>query len=242
MEHEGYGIGRSRLRDGLTAAGVAVLAAIVLFMLAGAIPAEGNRQAAVFRTPVFVLLLGLLCLVLLACCLTRRPSLRSIPFLLTHLGIVTILAGAFLGYLREEKSRTAFPVGERHAVKELPLPDGGRLDLGFELALLSFDVVRRDPGEHVPRRPGIVTDYRAVLRVRDDDGTTVERTMGVNRPVDHGGWRFYLMDYDRESSEYVVMLARRDPGRRIAAAGMHATMIGIALMCFSKSGGGRNGP
>lgn len=215
-------------------AGVAILAAIVLLMLAGAIPVEGDEQAVVFRTPVFILLLGLLCLTLLAYCLTRRPSLRSVPFLLTHLGIVTILAGAFLGYLEEEKSLLALPVGERHAVKHLPLPDGGRLDLGFELELSSFSVVRCDPSESMAPPP--VKGYRAVLRIRDDDGTTTEKVLDVNRPVDHSGWRFYLMDYDRESFGYVVIRARRDPGRRIAIAGMCATMIGIALMCFSRSG------
>jgi cytochrome c biogenesis protein ResB len=75
-----------------------------------------------------------------------------------------------------------------------------------------------------------------VLRFAADDGAlserSVEKCVTVNHPAVHGGWRFYLMSYDREAQEYVVLLARRDPGRGIAIAGMFCLMAGVALTCF----------
>jgi hypothetical protein len=283
-----------------------ILAAVVLLMLAGAIPVGGETQTVIFRTPLFVLLLGLLCGCLLVRSLLQRPSFRGFSFCLAHLGIAAVLAGAFIGYLGEKKSQLTVPVGEDHVVRQLTLGDGSAVDLGFGISLLSFDVVRYEPTKYNLFRPGTVVqggqekteyaligafkipssgdmdlgsegtlpltalreaetgkwkaqyvlgngnilqvapppdkEYKAVLRIDDGGGRTIQEILGSNMPVDHRGWRFYLMSYDTESLRYIMVTARKDPGRCLAIGGMFAAMIGIALMCFAGSGEGRHEP
>lgn len=66
--------------------------------------------------------------------------------------------------------------------------------------------------------------------------------MKVNSPVRHGGWKFYLMDYDHESQSYLTLHAKKDPGNRIFAAGLWTILIGTFLLCFriGPTGSGSN--
>lgn len=57
---------------------------------------------------------------------------------------------------------------------------------------------------------------------------------GVNRPLCHGGWRFYLMSFDAHEERYVVLSARRDPGRSLVIAGLWLIIIGCAGLCWQK--------
>lgn len=278
-----------------------ILIALVLLMLAGAIPVGEGAQVAVFRTPVFVLLLGALSVSCVLCSIRRRFALRNAGFHLTHLSVVLILAGAFVGFLAEKRGQFALPVDPQHSVRELPLTGGGTADLGFGVAVKSFEVSRFDPdyalyrpavtgeggreeveyvlertvrissdgtldlgplgrieagglkndaGDWVTQRaledgwllqmiPPADKEQRAVLRITDDQGTEAEKSSVVNHPAVHRGWRFYLVSYDRESQRYVVLLARRDPGRVLVIAGVFALMAGVALICFVRRGASR---
>lgn len=287
---------------------VYILTALVLLMLAGAIPVGGGAQVVVFRTPVFVLLLGALSVSCVLCSIRRglacrrpRLALRNAGFHLTHLSVVLILAGAFVGFLAEKRSQFALPVNPQHSVREIPLTGGGTADLGFGVAVKSFEVSRFDP-DYALYRPAVTEEggreeveyvlertvrvssdgaldigplgrieagglkndagewvtqraledgwllqmispadreQRAVLRITDDGGTEAEKSSVVNHPAVHRGWRFYLVSYDRESRRYVVLLARRDPGRVLVIAGAFALMAGVALICFVRRGASR---
>jgi hypothetical protein len=112
-------------------------------MAAGGIPIENDAQAAVFRTPVFVALLVLLCLLLAFACARYGRSWRQMPFWLAHGGVVTVLLGAALGAAFGVHGRLALPVEERHAVDRLPTGPDGRgepVPLGFRLSVRDFKV------------------------------------------------------------------------------------------------------
>ena len=61
-----------------------------------------------------------------------------------------------------------------------------------------------------------------------------EMAFGVNWPLCYGDWRFYLMSYDTQDERYVVLSARRDPGRPLVIAGLWLMIVGCAGLCWQK--------
>jgi hypothetical protein len=123
------------------------------------------------------------------------------------------------------------------------IPALGEVDLG-QAGTVDAAALRNEDGQWVSQR--VLDDgwilqrlgpvdraYRAVLKITDDARAPFTRELAVNSPVSHRGWRFYLMSYDNEAERYVVLSARRDPGRRVVISGIWALMIGIALMCWT---------
>jgi hypothetical protein len=205
----------------LTAA-IIVLGGIVLFLLAGAVPVQDGAQAVVFRTPAFMGLLAALAILLVAACLRRVRLPGRFAFVLTHLGIVVILAGALLGFLFGRRSDFTVPVAGSHAVRALVDAEGRRIPLGFSLAVADFRVDYYEPGS-TPRH------FEAALRLTGD-GADENRRLAVNRPVTYRGWRFYLMSYDHNPEVCVTLTARRDPGRGVVIAGIWMVIAGTCLL------------
>ena len=78
--------------------------------------------------------------------------------------------------------------------------------------------------------------YSAQIRLKGTDDDAVEAELAVNHPVSYAGWRFYLMSYDQQNERYIVVSARRDPGRGLVIGGIWAVIVGIAVLCFRKKG------
>jgi len=138
---------------------ILVLVIIVCFLLAGAIPIYKGAQTLVFRTPAFIVLMGILGVALVVCSVRRRPGLKQIGFWLAHLGTAAILLGGFIGHLKEVQVRFIAPVDESQVAHYLGGPSGAprdRIDLGFGLAVKSLTVERYDP-DYALYRPGPVT-------------------------------------------------------------------------------------
>lgn len=114
---------------------VSILAVLVLFFLAGALPVDGVQPTVVFRTPVFMLLLALLCGSCLIATL-RGGRWRKPGFLLCHLGVVLVCLGAFAGQVWGDRARFRTPVDEHFDTPELPREDGTQIPLGFRLAVI----------------------------------------------------------------------------------------------------------
>ncbi|MCR4574551.1 MAG: cytochrome c biogenesis protein ResB [Lentisphaeria bacterium] len=75
----------------------------------------------------------------------------------------------------------------------------------------------------------------AQLSVSDGDVLPPQK-FSVNHPLCFHGWRFYLMSYDVQNNEYIVLTARHDPGRGCVIAGIWMIIIGVAILCwFSQS-------
>jgi len=277
-------------------AAVILLCLLALFMIAGAIPVQGGIQVVIFKTPLFLLLAGLLVILLLMCSFSRPLSRRRLPFLITHLGIVVLLAGAAIGFMVGRKAEFGLPITQHHVARDIPLRDETTLNMGFGITVREFAVdyynarygLYRPPADamtadadyqlikEVTLEAGGTADlgalgkvsarelrdeengewkrqhllengwilqyvsstarsFTAQLRFTDDDEKTTDAELAVNHPVTFKGWRIYLMSYDQDARRYVVLNARRDPGRNVVIVGIWLVIVGTALMCFRKS-------
>jgi len=217
--------------------GIILLVVLVMFMLAGAIPVMGGAQVAIFHTPFFILLTAGLSISVLTCCWKRRSiNFRNAGFQLTHLGIIVILIGAMVGFLFAKKSEFALPISGEHEIRQLPTGvDDSYFNLDFGITVTDFRVdFYEQTGQKANPTP---KHFQASLTIRDKDNSTTKHELMVNHPVEHDGWRFFLMSYDRESRRYVELSARNDPGRNIVFAGIAMLMLGISITCFRKNEG-----
>ena len=102
-----------------------VLGVIVVLLLVGVIPAGEGTPATVFRSPVFIALLGTTAIAALVSCIValwsagkrRRFNLKAVCFLLTHFSVALILTGAFLRYTRGESATFVIPLVANHTVR-----------------------------------------------------------------------------------------------------------------------------
>ena len=124
---------------------IIILALLVIFMLAGVLPSPGGMQAAVFRTPVFVLLFGLLFCALLWCAARRGPGKLRLASRLLHLGVAALLAGAFLGFIKGEKGSLCLPLTAKHVLRKVTSEYGKVINLDFGVSSQKFKIVYYDP-------------------------------------------------------------------------------------------------
>lgn len=96
----------------------------------------------VFRTLWFAALLGLLGVNLLACTVVRKPwAFRHLGFLLTHAGVLVLLAGTLVSVLASEKGRLSLRIGES-TTQYYSLTAKGPQSLGFLVQLDHFEIER----------------------------------------------------------------------------------------------------
>jgi cytochrome c biogenesis protein ResB len=211
-------------------AGLIILCILTLLMIAGAIPVKDGSQTAIFSTPVFILAAAALAVALIIRSV-RNLHARKIPFLLCHLGIVLILAGALVRFVRGENYEVTIPVASSHRALNLRMPDGTARPLGFGLSVTDFTVEFYDAVQRqVPRH------YEAQLEFALPDDTMKQAVLAVNRPVFQGGWWFYLQSYDAREKRFVIVRVKRDPGLPAVKGGIWMVMIGTAALCFRKRG------
>ncbi|MBT7301898.1 MAG: hypothetical protein HN849_20400 [Victivallales bacterium] len=114
---------------------VYILSVLVLFFVSGAFPAAQDAQTIVFRSPVFIALMGALCGACVVCVAQRDRLWKRPGFVLCHLAVVLIGTGAFAGFRYGKKTTFRAPVTEEHSVSELPKPDGTHIDLDFGISI-----------------------------------------------------------------------------------------------------------
>lgn len=219
------------------AAAVVLMVLVTLFMLAGAFPSAGGTSAAIFKTPVFVGLAGLLVGLILYCSWKGGMGFRRIGFLLVHVGVVVILVGAVVGWRTGEKHDFALPIGLGEYVREIQLREGGSVPLPFGMACHRFSVEFYEPQgkSSVPRL------FLADMAFQIEGEPVREEKLAVNHPIEIQGWRFYLMSYDSQNRAYVVLTARRDPGRLAVVAGIWMVIVGTVMLGVLGLGAGRRG-
>ena len=273
---------------------IVLFGVVILLLLAGVVPVgKGLSASAVYYSPIMILALGLLSAACVKCCMRRR----SVGFFLVHLGIVVILAGAFVGYLLGTKGRVQLPLNQPSAVSGL-MGDAPE-SFGFEVAAKDFEVEFYPPVYHLYRKlppeqvtPGTMPfekvdefntagrkfiefdggvrvavsnlkddvsgdwmpmqmlddnkflhlaaqtpSFYGVTLVVSDRGKELELPVSINHPAGYRGWRFYLTSYDQRNRSYVILSARRDPGRNAVIAGIWMVIVGTFVFCFRKAGG-----
>jgi hypothetical protein len=204
-----------------------LLGLLALFLIAGGIPVGGAVPTVVFHTPLFMMLLALLCVMLGLGCARYGRGWRRLVFWPVHLGVVLILVGAGLGALRGVEGQMTLPVGGWHAASHLPLPDGRNIPLGFAVAVDDFEVTYYEPTQQTPKL------FKAELTLKHGETTTQAELM-VNHPVTANGWRIYLMSYELGARPAILVSVRHDPGRRAVITGIWFVIIGTALLCWRK--------
>ncbi len=131
-------------------------------------------------------------------------------------------------------------------VREVTVARKERLDLGAH-GVVPVEELRDQAGNWVHYKeledgwllrkiPPTARHFAATVHIHQEDGTRKTEALAVNHPVEHGGWRFYLQDYGEQYGGYVVLSARRDPGRWLVIPGMYALMLGVAITCFHRRG------
>ena len=189
-------------RDPRMTVGVALLTVILLFLLAGAIPVRDGVQAVVFRTPVFIGLLALLCVSLGACVLRYRFSARQVGFHLVHVGIIVIIAGAAIGFFTGRSAVITLPITGDHTVARVRASDDSFIPLGFRFAVTDFSVEMYEP-DYALFRPTDTKDnpdYTFVRMIRaNTDGVFVvspsNRVGGIELQIRSNVWmRQYVLD------------------------------------------------
>jgi len=128
------------------------------------------------------------------------------------------------------------PIFRDHGVRSVRPEIGEPFRLDFGVAATDFQVILyEEDGGDDPHGTGIPKMYEARLHFTDameEPGEWVR----VNQPVAHGGWLFYLQSYDQMARRFVVLKARRDPGRYPVFTGMWLMIVGVAILCFRRKG------
>lgn len=114
-----------------------MFAATLLFLLAGALPCPGGDSSLIFRSPVFIALLGIISTLSLCCC---WKNMRNPFFMASHIGAVVILSGAFISFIYGKNTQFNMPVMPAMLVDKIPAPGPGnaRWDLGFSFSVADF--------------------------------------------------------------------------------------------------------
>ncbi len=125
---------------------VVIMGLMVLLLLAGVLPAPGGAPDGIFRSPVFILLCGVLVGGLVLCCWQRLfRGRRKIAFILVHLGVAMILVGAFIGFLRGRRTNVVLPLDGR-SISGFQAPDQHAIfETGFAVAATNFEAEYYEP-------------------------------------------------------------------------------------------------
>ncbi len=151
---------------------IVIFAVTALFLVAGALPCPDGDPALIFRTPVFIALLGTISILVLLCCWKRKAS--SI-FLALHLGVVVILAGAFMTFLFGRTTQFNMPVMPAMLVDKIPAPNNTRWNLGFSFSVADFNVQYYKPDYTL-----FVPDNTKEGGFRKADTFSTEKNLSIN--------------------------------------------------------------
>jgi len=202
---------------------LAVLTIISLTIAAIASVGTLLRIAAISSLVIFTVL-QIVCLLLYRG--TGRAWIYRTGFYILHGGLVLALTGCGVYALAGDSSYAPVPVGNGVYYSEIMREDGSLLSFGFSVSVKSFRVEKyEDTGED--------KEYEAVLSFMDESGKAEERSLMVNRPVRHGGWKIYLMSYDETGGTTAVsLLFKKDPVEFVSTAGFWGIIVGSFLMCL----------
>ena len=143
----------------------------------------------------------------------ERNKLAFLGTLVTHLGVVLLLAGALLsGWLgwREEVI-----VSADHPARLL------RLD-NVEVGLEAFDIQRYPDG-----RPA---DYVARVILRNGMQVLGGGSLRLNQPLAYGNVNIYLLGFEQQDAgTRLSLLVRRDPGYGLVVVAGFLLLIGMAV-------------
>lgn len=219
-----------------------LLVTLVVLAVGTIIESLHGREAAasVYGSRAFFALLAVVAVNLIASVADRMPWGRMrIGFLVTHLSILVIFAGALtteiakidgsLGLWEGQSSDVIYVQGDGPTFDSVPL--------GFTIRLDSFEI------DHYPgtRRPAM---FRSRVTVVDPEtGEQEQRVIEMNRELAWGDFTFFQSSYRIEHGrEMSVLSVSRDPGQTIVFIGYILLVVGMLIVLFTRIAQRRKAP
>jgi cytochrome c-type biogenesis protein CcsB len=211
-----------------------VLLVVVLVALAAGTIVESQHGAptagrTVYHSAWFRVVLAALALNLSASLVDLWPwGRRRIGYALTHGSMLVILAGSLLTELRKVEGQLQVWEGEESSAVVAPDPGRGGeartvATLAFAVRLESFEIEYYEG----TRRPA---QFRSRVVVKDG-GRESPATIEMNRPLTHGGYRFFQSSYqETPERDMTVLSVSRDPGESIVFIGYYGLVLGMLVV------------
>ncbi len=212
---------------------VGLLVLLLVVLAAGTIlesrtSAETARQA-VYYSWWFIGLQVVLAVNVLASIASLFPWGRiRIGFLVTHVGLIAILAGATVSYFFKTEGRLGLWEGGSGSVFEdvdIATGEHSKHELPFQVTLDDFQIDRH-PGT---MRPAM---FRSKVRITDPaTQQAFAAEIWMNNPLHHQGYTLFQSSYQQEQGrEASIFSVSRDPGQGIAFVGYGLLVVGMCLV------------
>ena len=208
-----------------------ILMGLYAISLAGATFVEkycgtAMAKAMIYYSPLFFLLQGLMALNFLAILFQRKGlNWGRWGFLLTHIALLVILAGAMVSHVIGEAGILHLREGERSDQLLMETDRGtSQHTLPFEVELVRFTLTRY-PGSASP------SAYESELLVHVD-GQTMPARVYMNNVLDVKGYRFFQASYDPDEKGTVLSVNRDVAGRNITYTGYLLLLVGLLYSLF----------
>lgn len=185
----------------------------------------------VYHAGWFIAFLSLLGLSLFTCSGRQLKSWpRSFRSLITHLGLLIILLGAWVTGVFGEKG--FLMVYEGHSQDVFVGADNKFKNLDFKIYLDDLEIAWYDsPNGNKKRRR--IKDFKSKIVVIDHEKAVAAKIVRVNHPLFYKGFSFLQSSYDEKEYKWTGLEVVKDPGVPFVYAGFLLLNIGIILIfCF----------
>jgi hypothetical protein len=203
---------------------IALMMAIVLFLLAGVIPSpQGVEVKGLFQSSFFMFLAAVLAMAMVWACFRRRPALSQIPFWMAHAGVALALGGAAVDHFWGKSHQLVMPLHEPPSkqfqnmdkVDPRSMMGGGMTEMPFMMRLGKLDVFSYDPKAYQVYRSGPTSDGKVEFKPAGQIAPQLETMKGRDdKPVQI--WTISLAKIpglDKEWAEEKIPVGQLVPGK-----------------------------
>lgn len=153
----------------------------------------------------------------------RRGTFSRFGPYLTHLGMLIVFAGAYVGSVSGFRARVNILEGEivntiYESRRLTPIP------LGFGVKCVKFSI-EKYPGTDVPK------EYLSELEIHEDGRVVLKRVIEVNKPLSYKGLKFYQSSYGISSVKEVVfqVIKKNGANELILSPGEEKFLDGVSI-------------
>lgn len=202
---------------------VILLSLIILICAIGTFIPQGLPHYGydIYHSRWFIVLLFLLWCSIFICTLKRlKFKPQAFPTIITHLGLLIILAGAFVTGILGEKGFML--IYEKHNQDTYIDADNKFKTLDFKIYLDDFSV----------------KDFRSKVAVIEPPSRgkpaqeILKETIEVNRPLRYKGYSFYQASYDQDNFKWTGLDVVKDPGVPFVWCGFILLNLGVILRFY----------
>jgi cytochrome c-type biogenesis protein CcsB len=184
----------------------------------------------IYYSPVFFILQLLLVVnFILSSIQNKLFSKGKWGFILIHLSLIVILAGASTTHILGKEGIIHIREGETQNKISVPTNQGETFqELPFSLELLKFTLTRY-PGSSSP------SSFESHLRIHEENGSSFEKKVSMNNVLDYDGYRFFQSSFDQDEKGTILSVNHDVAGRNITYTGYALLVLGFLLCFFGKN-------